>query len=198
MPQFTDRVDPEEVNRYHLASDKDAGPGALHHTLGLGSSQASAGNHVHNGRDSLRIKGADLKSGNVSFASVLSTNGTQPTFSATFGPIASYVKLGDLVYFQIEIAMTNITNFGSGQYALSLPFESNQSIRIQGGWMHDASTGRRYGLSGYVAKNTNSLTLSILDVSTTRAFDANFTSADPVTLVVSDSFHIAGSYEIKS
>lgn len=46
----------EQVNALHLNADKDAGPGALHHTLGQGPSQAAAGNHSHNGRDSRRLK----------------------------------------------------------------------------------------------------------------------------------------------
>lgn len=50
----------EEVNSLHLNADKDAGPGALHHTLGQGSSQASPGDHTHNGRNSKRISFADL------------------------------------------------------------------------------------------------------------------------------------------
>lgn len=61
MPDFNKLPTPEEVNFYHLASDKDSGPGALHHTLGLGPSQASPGSHVHNGRDSKRISYTDLK-----------------------------------------------------------------------------------------------------------------------------------------
>lgn len=46
----------EEVNLMHLNADKDAGAGALHHTLGQGSSQASPGNHDHDGRNSKRLK----------------------------------------------------------------------------------------------------------------------------------------------
>lgn len=43
---------PEEVNAFHLNSDKDASPLALHHTLGRGPTQAAPGNHTHNGKDS--------------------------------------------------------------------------------------------------------------------------------------------------
>lgn len=46
----------EQVNILHLNADKDAGAGALHHTLGQGPSQAAAGNHSHNGKDSRRLK----------------------------------------------------------------------------------------------------------------------------------------------
>lgn len=68
MPQNFDRnkmgmqdlPSPEQVNFFHLSSDKDAGPGALHHTLGINPSQASPGNHTHNGRNSKRISYLDL------------------------------------------------------------------------------------------------------------------------------------------
>lgn len=51
---------PEAVNLLHLNADKDAGAGALHHTLGIGPSQASPGNHTHNGKNSKRISYLDL------------------------------------------------------------------------------------------------------------------------------------------
>lgn len=50
-----------EVNSLHLNADKDAGPGALHHTLGQNPSQASPGDHTHNGKNSRRISYLDLK-----------------------------------------------------------------------------------------------------------------------------------------
>lgn len=61
MPGIQRQYTTEEVNLLHLNSDKDAGAGALHHTLGQNPSQASPGNHVHNGRDSKRISYTDLK-----------------------------------------------------------------------------------------------------------------------------------------
>lgn len=54
---------PEEVNAFHLNSDKDSSSLALHHTLGLGATQASPGNHSHNGKDSVRIKFSDIEGG---------------------------------------------------------------------------------------------------------------------------------------
>lgn len=60
MPGIFKQYTTDEVNALHLNSDKDAGSGALHHTLGQNPSQASPGNHVHNGRDSKRISYTDL------------------------------------------------------------------------------------------------------------------------------------------
>lgn len=40
---------PEEVNAFHTSSDSDKSRDAQHHTLGLSSTQASPGDHVHDG-----------------------------------------------------------------------------------------------------------------------------------------------------
>lgn len=42
----------EEVNALHINSDKDSSAQAQHHTLGIKPTQASPGNHTHNGIDS--------------------------------------------------------------------------------------------------------------------------------------------------
>lgn len=55
MPGIQRQFTSEEVNLLHLNSDKDAGAGALHHTLGQNPSQASPGNHTHNGKNSRRL-----------------------------------------------------------------------------------------------------------------------------------------------
>ncbi len=51
----------EEVNQFHLNSDKDSSATALHHTLGLGPSQASPGSHTHDGLNSKRINIKDIE-----------------------------------------------------------------------------------------------------------------------------------------
>lgn len=53
----------EEVNDFHLNSDKDSSIFALHHTLGIKPTQASPGNHTHNGKDSPFIKFSDIEGG---------------------------------------------------------------------------------------------------------------------------------------
>jgi hypothetical protein len=72
----------EEVNLFHLNSDKDSSKLALHHTLGIGPSQAAAGDHVHDGKSSKRIKFDDLEGGwmNIDGGSPTSVFGGLPTF----------------------------------------------------------------------------------------------------------------------
>jgi hypothetical protein len=53
----------DDVNSFHLNSDKDSSALAQHHTLGLKPTQAAAGNHSHNGKDSVRIKFSDIEGG---------------------------------------------------------------------------------------------------------------------------------------
>lgn len=64
-----------EVDTFHTNSDRDSRPEAQHHTLGASSTQASPGNHKHDGGDSellltgLTITGA--KGGNTSLPSII-------------------------------------------------------------------------------------------------------------------------------
>lgn len=194
MPELPKLPTPEEVNYYHLAADKDAGPGALHHTLGLGSSQASPGNHDHDGRNSKRIKLENLHGVSVSYQPQGGTiGGTQPTFSGDPLITGSYTKIGNLVYFQIDVDFSNITDFGTGQYYLTLPFDSQHQQTMRQGCLEDASTGRKYAISGHVEAGSNVLGLFGL---TSNGLDEDFTHNTPTALAVADSFHVAGTYEI--
>jgi hypothetical protein len=60
MPIF---ASPEEVNSFHVNSDRDSSHTAQHHTLGLNPNQASPGNHTHDGKNSKRIKFSDIEGG---------------------------------------------------------------------------------------------------------------------------------------
>lgn len=177
-----------------MAADKDAGPGALHHTLGLGSSQASPGNHDHDGRNSKRIKLGSLHGVSVSYQPLGGTiGGTQPTFSGDPLITGSYTKIGNLVFFQIDVDFSNITDFGTGQYYLTMPFETEHDMITREGYLKDASTGRSYAISGHAAPGSNVLELFGLQP---NGLDEDFTHNTPVALDVADSFHVAGIYEI--
>jgi hypothetical protein len=123
------------------------------------------------------------------------TDGTQPTFSgpAIFG---SYTRFGDMVYFDIQVNFANILTFGTGQYYLTLPYDSKNEVKFSDGCLHDVSTNRDYQIRGALLANSNVLKLSTTGVDGQKIYDADFTSTDPVTLVSADFFHIAGIYEI--
>jgi hypothetical protein len=52
-----------EVNAFHTSSDVDQSAISQHHTLGTLATQASPGDHSHDGRNSVRIKFSDIEGG---------------------------------------------------------------------------------------------------------------------------------------
>lgn len=185
-----------EVNDFHSNSDVDKSTLAQHHTLGPQPNQASPGDHNHDGRNSRKLDLGDLKGSSVSFTVVGGTTGTQPTFTGASPYTGSYTLIGNLCHFQLDVDMDNITNFGTGEYYLDLPFNTSYPYQFRDGCLHDISTGRQYAISGHVAVNQKRLYLFTTDQQGNRLFDAAFTSTVPVTLSTADNFHIAGTYEI--
>lgn len=70
------KPDAQTVEDFHSNSDLDVRPEAQHHSLGPSPSQAAAGNHTHNGSDSVQLlAGVTLvgsRGGNVALVSVIS------------------------------------------------------------------------------------------------------------------------------
>jgi hypothetical protein len=187
-------VPAEEVNLFHLNSDRDAGSTAQHHTLGLGPGQASPGNHNHDGRNSKRLDLKELTSKSVPFTVAGGTLGTQPTFTGAPLFTGSYTKIGNLCHFQIDVDMDNITSFGTGQYYMTLPFIAEHNYLVSDGCLHDISASDQYAIMGHVVAGSNQLRLlSIASNGKHVPFEHNV----PVTLAVADNFHIAGTYEIQ-
>ena len=56
-------TDAATVNAFHINSDVDKSALSQHHTLGLLSTQASPGDHNHDGKNSKRIKFDDIEGG---------------------------------------------------------------------------------------------------------------------------------------
>lgn len=66
---------PDVVNKFHTNADVDKRPEAMHHTLGIGTNQASPGPHKHDGSDStLLLEGVTIsgsRGGNAALLSVI-------------------------------------------------------------------------------------------------------------------------------
>lgn len=86
------RVDPmastkpttEEVERFHTNSDLDLRAESQHHTLGTSPSQASPGNHTHDGGDSpLILEGMEITGSRATDAWRLSVNALLKRLGAT-------------------------------------------------------------------------------------------------------------------
>lgn len=182
------------VNSFHLSSDVDKSAISQHHTLGIQATQASPGDHNHDGTTSKKLKLGDLAGESITFPVLGGTDGTQPTFSSAPLFTGSYTKIGNMCFFQIDVDMDNITSFGSGQYYVKLPFPSSHNYLLSNGCLHDISANDEYAILGHVLAGSDTLTL----LSTaSNGKQVPFTHNVPVTLSTADNFHIAGTYEIQ-
>lgn len=118
-------------------------------------------------------------------------NGNQPTFSGNPKFYGIYTKVGDVISFSINVDFSNITNFGTGQYYMTIPFTAQHDLYFREGHLHDASSDKGYGISAHVEAGTNRLKLFY---TASNGQDELFTSAHPVVLTTSDNFHIQGTY----
>lgn len=128
----------------------------------------------------------------VSFSVVGGTiAGTQPTFSGAPLFAGSYVLMGDVVTFRINVEFDNITNFGTGQYFVELPFVAKYGTMMRDGCLHRASNGNQYAINGHVLPGSKVLSLWYTSgTGQDEAFDHN----SPYTSQVADLFHISGTY----
>jgi hypothetical protein len=119
-------------------------------------------------------------------------SGTGLAFTGT-PATGAYTKIGNLVHFRIKVLLTTVTNFGTGQYSLTLPFKPASNYIFRDGGFHDFSTGNHHAISadadaGVVAVRLFHPGSSARDVS----FDHN----TPIVLHTADFFYISGTYEI--
>jgi hypothetical protein len=125
------------------------------------------------------------------------TTGTQPTFSGDPLFTSSYIRMSsDLVHFRIDVDMDNITNFGTGQYYVTLPFPAKYNYKFREGCLHDISANKDYEIGGHVFAGESILYLSSTDAQGNTTFDVPFTSTSPTTLNSEDNFHISGTFII--
>ena len=102
-----------------------------------------------------------------------------------------YYTVGELVYIEFEVRFTNVTNFGTGQYFVILPFESATHCSVVGGTVHDVSNGHQYTLKGDL--DPNSKIMSLYSVGG-GSRDLPFTENSPVKLTTEDWIHFQGWY----
>lgn len=106
-----------------------------------------------------------------------------------------YTLIGNLCYFAYQVEMTNISNFGTGQYFMDLPFPTLKPLLIRGGCLHDVSANTEYHITGHATAGSQQMNLLFSDRVGNGIQDKPFQQGSPVTLTTSDTFHIQGIYE---
>ena len=104
-----------------------------------------------------------------------------------------YIKIGNLVQVQIDVDFTNVTNFGSGQYSLTIPFASKYHTDVYGGSVHDVVNQGvdHYSLKGHLSDG--STTMTVWNIKSSAA-DEVFDNNSPFNLATTDKFHMSFSY----
>lgn len=119
-------------------------------------------------------------------------SGTGLAFTGT-PATGSYLKLGNLVIVQIDVLFTTVTNFGSGQYSLTIPFTSKYHTDVYGGSIHDVVNQGvdHYSIKGHLSPASTSVTIWNIGSS---AKDEPFDHNSPFNLTTADKFHMSFSY----
>ena len=119
-------------------------------------------------------------------------SGTGLAFTGT-PATGSYIKIGNLVQVQISVDFDNVSNFGTGQYSLTLPFPSKYHTDVYGGSVHDTTNQGvdHYSLKGHLDNESSTFTLWNIKSS---AADEPFDHNSPINLATSDLFHMSFSY----
>ena len=105
----------------------------------------------------------------------------------------SYIKIGNFVQVQISVDFDNVSNFGTGQYALTLPFPSKYHTDVYGGSIHDVVNQGvdHYSIKGHLSDGNSTFTIWNIKSS---AADEPFDSNSPINLTTADLFHMSFTY----
>lgn len=125
------------------------------------------------------------------------TGATYPTYNSY------YVKNGRMVSFNIEVDLSTVTNFGTGQYKLQLPFIPQFGFNHFSGWIWadpnvspDVGTGHTI-LNADTAGVTDVLDLHYLKQSggaNSPIREGLFVQGTPVTLSTISNIYVNGTY----
>ncbi len=120
-----------------------------------------------------------------------------PTFSGTglaftgTPATGNYVQLGKLIHFNIHVSLSNVTNFGTGQYHLTLPIASAYHYAFRDGGIHHPAQQYHFQLMADAEPNSTDLELYY---TASNGLDGGFDYNSPHALAVGDFFYVAGTY----
>lgn len=117
--------------------------------------------------------------------------GTGLTFTGT-PAIGRYSRVGKMITYDIQVDCANVTNFGTGQYSLTLPTGLNPARDYMHlGGIHKGVN--HYTIFGDLESGTNVVTLTH---PTANGAQDIFSYNKPTTLTTASKFYISGTYFI--
>ena len=119
-------------------------------------------------------------------------SGTGLAFTGT-PATGTYIKIGNLVTVQIDVEFHTVSNFGSGQYFLTLPIASKYHTDVFGGSIHQITNQGtdHYSIKGHLLEASSTFSIWIIG---SNSQDQIFNHTTPVNLDADDKFHMSFSY----
>ena len=102
-----------------------------------------------------------------------------------------YIQLGKLVHFNILVSCATVTNFGSGQYHLTLPIASAYHYAFRDGGIHHPAQNYHFQLMADAEPNSTDLELYY---TASNGLDNAVDHNSPHALETQDFFYITGTY----
>lgn len=103
-----------------------------------------------------------------------------------------YIRVGKMIFYTINVVCTNVTNFGTGQYSLTLPSGLNSAYSFQHiGGAHVGAN--HYTLLADLGASSNTITLYH---PTANGAQDIFSYNKPTTLTTSSTWYVSGTYFI--
>jgi hypothetical protein len=129
----------------------------------------------------------------VSFTSTWSGTGLAYTGTPAVG---QYSRVGKMITFYIKVNCTTVTNFGTGQYLLTLPFAPFNNFVFRNGGLHDTSANVHYSILGDSNASSTSIELLYSRSQGSHVEDSPFKQGSPLNLATADFFYLSGTYFI--
>lgn len=141
----------------------------------------------------------------VRYTPAFTATGLTYTGSGTTHPAYNsyYTKIGSMVSFYIEVNLSTVTNFGTGQYFLEMPFLPHGGMMNHfAGWVNVDPT-QNPDLAGHVILNIDHLVgTKTLDMhyikqaggANSPIMEAIFKQGTPVVLTTSSRIYVNGTY----
>jgi len=124
----------------------------------------------------------------------LFTDASETTTGATVSGF--YTMLNpSICFFRVYIDFSTCTNFGTGQYQITLPFPSAQTMRQAGGTLHQTTGNSLYHIAGITDIALSNIIHKLYYSGSTTDLNWKFNTPVGATSITSH-FDICGTYQI--
>lgn len=105
--------------------------------------------------------------------------------------VGNYVQIGKLIHFNIRVSLSNVSNFGTGQYHLTLPVASAYHYAFRDGGLHHPAQNYHFQLMADAEPNSTDLELYY---TAPNGLDGAADYNSPHALSTDDFLYVGGTY----